>query len=42
MGNRSAVERRNECAVELNPYAEAAATPVIIAWSRVPRDNKLG
>ena len=42
IGKRSAVERRNEWAVVPQPKAEAAATPLIMAWSRVARDSRFG
>ncbi len=42
MGRRSAVERRKECAETPQAYPTEAATPLTIAWSRVPRESRFG
>src|SRR5664280_2897380 len=41
-GNRSAIDRRNECDTVPQPNAVTAATPEMIAWSRLARDSRLG
>jgi hypothetical protein len=41
-GHRSASDRRNECEVVPHPNAVDAATPAMIAWSRLARESKLG
>jgi hypothetical protein len=41
-GNRSANDRRNECDAVPQPNAVDAATPAMIAWSRLARESRLG
>ena len=41
-GSRSAIDRRNECDTVPQPNAVTAATPEMIAWSRLARDSRLG
>ena len=41
-GNRSASDRRNECEAVPQPNAVDAATPAMIAWSRLARESKFG